>query len=174
MTDNSPSRDEFLDAAEDARVALYDFIKMLEPGTGLDLHRAYNDLKRVLATAAKEDAERDQRAERDRRYAEDRERQQRWRGLPRPERLHRVLNAVGSNRLTIREIHTRLSQAHPECMLYESDVRPAVKLLHDSGELARVAESRGGSRTAIRYRYFRPTELDPRLLELERALEGGK
>jgi hypothetical protein len=162
--------DEYLEAARDAHQALRRLLKMTEPGTGMSVHYAYAEIDRML-NRSEEAAERQEAAER--RAAGDRKRQERaegrrlWKATPRAEREHWVLNALANDRLTVTEVWPRVQAAHPDCIFFDRDVAYIVKVLFGRGELERKGEPRAGG-SGVRYRYFRSTELDPRLAEIER------
>ena len=94
--------------------------------------------------------------------------------MPRVERVHLVLNALGDKRLTLGELSARIEE-QAGVWVYDSRLRPLVYQLHEAGELDRVGERRakGDKPGAIRYRYLRRRELAGPIADLERALEEG-
>lgn len=168
--------DNYRELQEAARDALYELLRRTEPGTGLQLHKAYAGLEAQLGREDREEREREQRearnSERARQHAE-REQYFRarlaWTGLPMAERGHRVLNIIGDERLTIRQVHEQLVPQMPEARIYQPDVRTVIRLLHERGELDRAAEPVRPGGASIRFRYFRRA-VDPKLAGLERQL----
>lgn len=103
--------DDFAELLEGARVALYDVIKELEPGTGLVLHNAYSSIKHALAAENKPETvktDRGGREEREERWRRQRERRERWTKLSKPERDRLTLELLGEDELTVRHVMDRL------------------------------------------------------------------
>jgi hypothetical protein len=95
-----------------------------------------------------------------------------WKAIRGAERDRLLLDTLADDRLTIRELTARLSDALPECSVYESDTRRVVNRLFGVGELDRTAERRakGNHNGAIRWRYFRfQPELSGSIADLDRA-----
>jgi hypothetical protein len=163
--------DEYQALVEEARDALRALLVNSEPGTGLSLHSAYNDLKRMHekteAAAAKAEAAA-AKAATVRRHQEQAEQMDAWRKTPRTERKHRILNALRDDRLTVSKIMRRLQKDWP---VYENDLRPLIKEMLDQGELDRAKEPRVPGGVAWCWRYHRRTELGGEIEALERSFD---
>lgn len=167
--------DDYRELTENARAALYDLLTASEPGTGLPLHHAYSMLKRMLqepaepAEAPRSTAHRGQRG---RSSLEDiHARSEAWKVVPWAEKLHWVRNALGDDRLTLREMAKRIGDAHPECSVYDTSLLTLIKELLELGEVERVKESRKPGGSQYRWRYHRHVELDSNMAALERTLD---
>jgi hypothetical protein len=97
----------------------------------------------------------------------DSRRERAWDAIPTAERDRLVLEHLGDDRLTIRELHRRMEAALPDCCLYEPYVRSLVMRLFRERELDRVGE-RYRKGDSIRYRYFK-RPLEGPIADLERA-----
>jgi hypothetical protein len=179
--------DEYHDLQIAARDALYALLKETEPGTGIYLHQAYGNLRG--------DVERWEQAQEERRQKEARRRQQEkyaerdrrgaiLMGLPRAGRERFVLELLGEDRLTLRELTERVQvrvceqvgcEGDPriEAGVYEQDVRRTVMRMWRARELDRTPEPIRPGGKPIRYRYFR-RGLEGPIAELERAFHGGE
>jgi hypothetical protein len=122
----------------------------------------------------------DQRAERGRERAEQSElmlehkaRMRGWQRRPQGDRDRLLLDALGEDCLTIRELTARLNAAldSPQDRwptVYESTVAKMARRLLSAGEFERIGEPFKGK---VRYRYFRCRGQGP-TAELERAYRG--
>ena len=155
--------DEYIELLEEARDVLRELLTHAEPGTGLDVHRTYNQIKAALA---RETGEASGGSE-----ADSRLRRQAWLVMPRGDRTRLLLQELGDRRLTINELTDRVSEARADIDVYEGDIRALVYRLCREGELDRAGERRcrGDHKGSIRYRYFRNTTLDGPIADLERA-----
>lgn len=95
-----------------------------------------------------------------------------WRSVPKPQRECLLLNVLGDDNLTLRELAKRLDTKvrTPECgdelIVYGDNIRPLVVCLVQAGELERAAEV---FRNKPRYRYSRRRALEGPIIDLERA-----
>ena len=167
------SPDEYREPVEQARDSLYALLRETEPGTGLLLHRAYRSLKdqheeeAAEGTRPRHDEQREQ-------WAEYKGRSAVWLKMPRPEREHLVLEAIGDDRLTLGELVARINE-HSGVHVHEQRLRPLVYRLHREGKLDRTRERRASSGNkpgAFRYRFFRWRELSGPIADLERTFNG--
>lgn len=163
--------DDYRELTENARVALFDLLTASEPGGGLPLHHAYSMLKRMLEEPAEAPRSTAHRGQRDRSLEDIHARSEAWAVVPWAEKLNWVRNALGDDRLTLREMAKRIGDAHPECSVYDTSLRTLVKELLEMGEVERVKESRKPGGAPYRWRYHRHVELDSNMAALERALD---
>lgn len=99
-----------------------------------------------------------------------------WKPLTHERRVSLVLDVLGDDALTVREITGRISERFrtPECgsrrIVYETYARPLLRKMFLTGQIDRHAETRGkpGSK-ATRYRYSARRQLDGPIADLERA-----
>lgn len=149
------NEDEYVALVDDARESLRRLLVATEPGTGLSLHSAYNDLKAMGRPV---------RALADRRLEEMRY-ENGWKRIPTLERERIMLELLGERRLTIAELTQELKAAQrTECAIYDSHVRAMVYRLYRAGGLDRAGEQWHGK---TRYRYFRKPLSGP-IADLER------
>ncbi len=104
-------------------------------------------------------------------WAIERERTAFWKKMPWADRERLALEILGEDRLTVNELTERLSAkvfalGGPE--LHDSKTRPLLKRMLERRELQRVPETFRKSR--IRYRYYRLTELEGPIKDLNDAL----
>ena len=92
------------------------------------------------------------------------ERVEAWRAAPTAARESRVLQVLGDDALTQRELRNRLEEAG--AALYERDIRYLLTRMLRAGQLDRVKEP---FRQTGRYRYFRRRGLEGPIADLERA-----
>jgi hypothetical protein len=150
--------DEYVELLEDARDALHALLVASSPGTGIQVHTAYNSISRALEARRADER------------AEHLERQAAWRRLTSDARERLALELLADDRLTIPELADRFVTELPECEVYEGSIRGLIRRMLKDGEVDRVGERwrRGNS---IRYRYFRP-ELTGPIADLDRAFHG--
>lgn len=166
-------RDDYRALVEDARDALHGLLRETAPGTGLTMHYAYNELRRML-----EEADRPPAPPKPVPYCETNEFKQHlrqkeaWRDLPRAEKHHMVRNALGDSALIVSQITERMQEAHGSSYpIYDTAVRVLANELVEQGELERVKELRVPGGTAWRWRYSRRASLSPEVEALQRALD---
>lgn len=160
------SDDEYRELETAACDALRELLTRTEPGTGLYLHTAYARLSGEIEASERPDAPRitpQQTEGLGETILEQKARD--WCRHPMAQRRHDVLNALGDDRLTKREIHERVADASPDDKVWMSNVETAVAGLWRQGELSREPESFRGK---TRYRYFRRTDLDGPIADLDR------
>src|SRR5207247_1257566 len=92
----------------------------------------------------------------------------RWLRLRRQERRQLMLDLLGDDRLTLRELQERFAE-ELGATVYESEMRSVVRGLVAAGELNREAEPFRPNRGSIRYRYSRRRGLSGSIAELEHA-----
>lgn len=171
--------EEYRQLIEEAHGALYDVLKQTEPGAGLTLHHALNELNRMLDRDDRDsllDAQRQQqeaaRAERDEWDRQYRERQQTWRTMPQHERERLLLDALADKALTKREIARAMDELRDDMDIHESNIANLVEQMLIAGEIEREREPRGESGKQFRWRYTRRTKLDGVIADLERQMEA--
>ena len=111
------------------------------------------------------------RQESEARWEEYHERRRVWRQTPKDRRETLVLQALGSEQLTIREVMAGVNfelgaTDDGSCFVYEGDVRRVMMRMLDGGQLERAKEV---FRNKPRFHYFRTTRLDGPIAELEQA-----
>lgn len=161
------SSSDWLEALEEAQEALRRVIKMAEPGTGIPLHLAYNQLK-VVADRERQGTGREQPAappqDAAMTFAEAR---QRWRGLCWAQREQILLEALGDECLTPRELLPRVRRLlNLDYGVYDNNIRALADRMREAGELERHAEQWRGR---VRYRYSRRTQLEGPIADLDRV-----
>jgi hypothetical protein len=160
---------EYLEAAEEARGALYDLLMLTEPHRGRNLRVAYADLKQWIDTNAPEDP-----AEAEARAAKERAEYQRrtaWRSTSMDRREAYVFQFLGEERLTIGELTERATKAlHVDYQIFDSNIRSTVNRMFQAGQLEREGEE---WHSRIRYRYFRKRTLEGPIADLQTALDEG-
>ena len=163
--------EEYAELVRDAKDALYALLRETEPGTGVALHHACGDLRRMLEEHELALAEVEKQAEQDAARAEReamRAAYEAWRDLSRQERQRHVIEVVGDRRLTGGEITARLQQKIGQTRrLFPSEVRPVLDRMVRDGELDRVMET--SAKNTPRYRYFR-RPLSGEIAALDRML----
>lgn len=93
-----------------------------------------------------------------------------WKELTTPrEREHHVLNALGDDNLTIRQIRATLTE-RSDAFVSESVVTSTVTRLHKRGDLDREPETYDQGRR-VRFRYFRPA-LEGPIADLNRQMDA--
>ncbi|MGI8440815.1 MAG: hypothetical protein ACR2NV_11625 [Thermoleophilaceae bacterium] len=95
-----------------------------------------------------------------------------WKALPYAGKVHHIRNAIGDDRLTLRELTQQVNEANPEIHVDESSLVNAVRDLVAAGEWDRVKEARHPVGKQWRWRYSQKSvELSPELEALQRALD---
>jgi hypothetical protein len=113
------------------------------------------------------EAKETQEERRERRLRERLEKEAAWKRVPAAERDRILLEVLGEDRLTIRELTERMRSELPRCDLYESHVGRLVgRLFKEARELDRAADPRKKGRP--RYLYFR-RGLEGPIADLERT-----
>lgn len=171
---------EYRTLQETALEALGALLRATEPGSGLVLHNAYASLRGGIERDKERAARREAGEQRAEQLACNKQAHEQyetaragWVGLFLPERCHRVLNALGDDRLTRGEMIERMRAQPHDLLVYEGDLRRPLQHLLGRGEIERVKESRGGSKTAWRWRYHRRKDLGPKLRGLQRAFDDA-
>lgn len=162
------SDDEYRQLLEDARDALGELLGAVEPHESMRLRLSYGDICSALALADEDNERQSEHDERQASLESAHDGHAAWLELPRQEKRHLLLNAIGDERLIIRELLDRIRSLNPDRIIYQSDVQRVVRDLFEHGELDRVRELRAGK--AWRWRYHRRVELSPELRSLERSL----
>jgi hypothetical protein len=183
--------EEYAELVLEAHDALRALLAVTEPGTGLTLHAALNELGAMLTSEQDLDEilrDRTDRASKilqgavphdDREPAVEqsrrdyRERKDHWRQTPRAERWHWMLNALGDDVLTVAEILDRVQAAHPECELDQGNVRMEMYRMETRGEIERQPiPQANGPKAKWRYRRRQPNP--DTLAQLEQAMHDGQ
>jgi hypothetical protein len=185
------SAEEYAELFDTALDALRDVITATEPGTGMALHNAFNEIKAVrpsALTSADEGSviaevlelqrqclDRPRDAGSEAREADFVERKQAWRSLPAAVREHIVLEALGDRRMSLWDLACHLHDTRPDVYVAQSSLRKLLIRLVAAGELHAVNESPeprpgrqtgGGRRRRV---YFRNSELTGAIADLEKA-----
>lgn len=169
---------EYIELCKTAKDAIRDVIKASEPGSGWKLHVAYNDLKAVIEKSKGKGADeprlpesRDEEvnAERNLRW----EHEKAWNATRGERRQRLILEALRSDRLTLREIAERLNGQHADRFgrVYDSMLRGEVYKMLAAGELERERED---FKNKPRFRYFRKPGLTGPIAELDALLDDDK
>lgn len=160
---------EYVELMETARDAIRALLEKSDVGSGLDIRAAYNTLERTIN---KQNRKADKRPERDEQQQREEWHKARiaWKWTPMLERERLAIELIADRRLTVRELAGKLTEARPDCFVYESDARSLVYRLCDAGELDRVGEEWRGR---TRYRYFRKVDLEGPIVGLDRAFRDG-
>lgn len=165
------SRDEYVDLCIEARDALRAVIAETEPGTGWTLHGAYAELRACIERGGAPPSRRETAKERGERERQEQwERRRAWKTLPDEARDRAALQALGDERLTIRETQARMAEILTDCDVYETDARRTLLRLVDAGDVAREPEAFKGK---TRYRYFRTTDLRGPIADLDRQFRDA-
>lgn len=164
---------EYADLLQDAIDSLHAVLKETEPGTGLGLHQAYNTLKGSLVKAQRQEEQQDEHRQEQpfRRYGPTDEEMARFRSWERHEQHHRqrlVIEALGAEGLTVRELADRLET--PDMVMSYTRLYPLLtKIMEPAGEVRRTVEPWRGTKTITRW--YRNTKLEGPIAELQRALD---
>lgn len=161
--------DDYRELLEDAHNALRALLDASAPESWMGLRAGYGELRRALRRDVA-DREREERLE------EQRNREDGWKRTPAARQESLVLDLLGDDRLTFREMTARLNVelvgAYEKPVAYESHVRRLVMRMHRAGQLE--GESDDSFRGKLRYRYFRKRPLEGPIADLERAyLDNG-
>ena len=171
--------DQYRGLIEDASDAIGELLNASTPDSWLRLRADYGQLCRTLESddRARECGE-DERRQREWEAQRDdqRDRRAEWRRSSAASRESLLLQALGDERLVIREITPRLnaqlgSYEKGWQTLYESDVRRLAMRMCHSGQLERAAEKFQGK---VRYRYHRKRTLNGPIADLERTYQQGE
>jgi hypothetical protein len=169
-------QDEYRELLENARAALCDLLMASEPGTHLlPLQKAYDILKQAAdrPTLSSTTAQRPLAHDSDAHSY--RERRAAWRRLPIPARGRLIVELLGEDVLTCREIARRVdAQYGADYNVYTSTVQAELYRLMQAGEVRR-RPGYGGRQNP--HRYFRNRDLEGPIADLERtyrdAADGG-
>ena len=174
--------DECWESMEDARGALDAFLGLCDHDGALFVRLAYGNLRDWLANRDGQEEETTEAAERGKQagpveHRDDNSARRRvWKETPEDRRETLVLQALGNEQLTIREVMARVNfelgaTDDGSRFVCEGDVRRVVMRMFDGGQLERAKEV---FRNKPRFRYFRITRLDGPIAELERAYHDGE
>jgi soluble cytochrome b562 len=193
--------DDYVELARELLSKMSEFIHASEPGEPLNaLNTAYTVVKRTVE-AAKPDSELAKKkralrtleetvAEEKEKAAADRakweaerkkmrEEREGWTRLDRNVKVGRILTALGSDALILREIVERIQEEHPGISVYENDLRGPLAEMLARGEVERQKEPRGPNhemkgRSGWRWRWHRSApEMTPELQDLEQRLKDA-
>ncbi len=191
--------EEFRELIETTRDAVRELLNESECDAWTALREGYGEMRQALAAdevcagladrLAKLEAEKQRRAEareaRDRAVVEKeearnewREAKDAWRQISAAARESLLLNALGDERLLIREIAARMnaelgfSREKATCAVSDYEVRPLIKRMLRDGLLERAPET--FNKTHTRYRYSRCRGLAGPIVELEQAYHDGE
>ena len=157
---------------------LRDILAETEPGTGMGLHRAFNEIKGARPTQRSGDDEVSSpdgaggRSDEDSvpEEASDQERKRAWRVAPLAVRERIVLEALGDQRMSLWELTSHLYHTRRDIYVTADYLRKLLTRLVEAGELHEVNESPPPPRSGRRRRvYFRNAELSGPIADLEKA-----
>lgn len=189
---------EYTAAMQEARDALYDLLRLTEPGTGVELHAALAHLNRGLARRAFDEEHRaaEPRHRPTSRPSIPRENHERpgwdppvrppekydrltWHHTPHPVRARLVLTVIGDGVLSVKEIAAGLKATAGE--EYEgvafsySVVANELKRMAEAGEVERVQTGwRDRAKSQPLYGWRRRSELTGPIADLERLLNESE
>jgi hypothetical protein len=169
MSDDEYDGDEYRDLLIAAKDALGELLRASEPGTGPTLHTAYADLKDSITRREDLLNGRDKPETHDTRDQAEEwwKRRQTWRRTPDHERRRIALDALGDERLSVREVQERINATH-EVLISDSNVQMLFTRMLQAGEIDReVVDGRARQK---RYRYFRKP-MSGEIVALEKLLE---
>jgi hypothetical protein len=168
--------EDYRELVEDARDAVYKLLRESTPDSLISLRFQYKELRRILESDDRERQKEQGRQATDeqdestfarlrREREEAAERRDVWKRMPREQRESALFQVLGDERLTIRELASRLGTEVDE-YIYEGNLRPLVMAMFHGGQLERVEET---FRNKPRHRYFRKRGLDGPIVDLDRA-----
>jgi hypothetical protein len=160
--------DDYAELVRAAKDALGDMLRASEPGTGLSLHMAYAALKSMLDKEQGTVVETQQESPEKklaREFAEAQARTRLWLDLNLDDRHRIILQVIGDEKLTLREITKRLDDYRDDWKIWQSNVASTVKRLCERGDLACEKDMLGNR---PRNRYFHSTDLTGTIADLER------
>jgi hypothetical protein len=165
--------DEYIELVKTARWSLHDLLMKTEPGTGMGLHAAYSVLKEMCKEMCKEEepaagasdtGDNKRPVDEDWRTAGDR-----WKRMSYPDRERLVIAAIGDDSVGVKQIVDKLQTDLGKYAVYREGVQAVLKRLMEASEVCRaeVPGYRGGPHP--RWQYFRNTQLDGPIADLERT-----
>jgi hypothetical protein len=175
--------DDYRDLIDAAHNALRDLLIATEPGTGLKLHEAMQELRAMTALiehSESSDTSRMQlprgnvdQAQRDADNRQHHEKKEAWRWLPFYERERSLLEVIGDDCLSVAAIDDAFREAFTDVIVYQSGLSRMLRRMVDRGELDRVkAPSTAGGPPC--WTYFRRTDLAGPIADLNRQITGDQ
>jgi hypothetical protein len=97
-----------------------------------------------------------------------------WKEVDRHTRERLVVELLGDDRLTVKELTGRFTAELPECRdLWEPNVRRLVERMARGGQLCRRQERWRPGASGLRWRYYRNAKLSGPIAALERTINGS-